>query len=241
MPRRTSRPADAKFGFSANVDIGFPRLGVTGHVAGDVDLKNGTFYSEASLEGCVFFCVDADGVISNIGIAACVKLDFFVTDIELMVGYKWQSGLTAGSCDMGSFKTPASGTQPATDGVVVSSSGTIYTPYRAGVTTYTADIPGQGGVPKISVHDAVENETVSSDPAHPDEPQSSPHMALIPNPATNSVRLVLISEPSVPGNGYQVTALPGSVPIGAQTTVTRPPAGRRPRASPSPRAMRRPT
>lgn len=209
-------PADAAFGFSANVDVGYPSLGVRGDVAGDVDLKNGTFYSEASLEACAFFCINAEGVISNVGIAACVKLDFFVTDIEMMVGYKWQGGLTSGSCDMGSFKEPASGTQPATDSVVVSSSGTIYTPYRAGVTTYTADIPGQGGVPQISVHDTVENETVSSDPAHPEEPQSSPHMALIPNPATNSVRLVLISEPSLAGNGYQVTALPGSVPVGAQ-------------------------
>ena len=35
---------------------------------------------EASLEGCVFVCVDGQAVISNIGVAACIKIDLFVTD-----------------------------------------------------------------------------------------------------------------------------------------------------------------
>ena len=141
-------PADGQFGFDSNVDIGFPRLGVHGHVEGQVNLKDATFYSEASLEACVLVCLNGSGVISNIGVAACIEVDLFVTTLNLMAGYKWKSGLTAGSCDKGQFKTPQAGSGPAHGGVVVGSDGSIFTPARDGVTTYTVDIPGQGGIPQ---------------------------------------------------------------------------------------------
>ena len=216
-------PADGQFGFDSTVDVGFPRLGVHGSVHGDVDLDQGTFYSEASLEGCVFVCVTGKGVISDVGIAACVEIDLFVTELTFLVGYKWESGLTAGTtCAMGEFKTPPAGSQPAPTGVVVGADGTIYAPPGGDVETYSVNVPGQGGVPLIRVHDVFQDETMSSDPAHPEEPQSSPHMALVPSPATNSVRLVLINETGSIGNAYQVTTLPGSVPIGRPARGARP-------------------
>ena len=158
--------------------------------------------------------IDAPAV--RYGIAACVTIDLFVTELELLVGYKWKSGITAGTtCDMGAFKTPPAGSAPPKSGAVVGGN-TIYVPATDGVQTYSVDIPGQGGVPLISVHDLIQNETVSSDPAHPEEPQNTPHMALIPSPATSSVRLVLINQKKYVGvgNEYTVSAQPGSVPLG---------------------------
>lgn len=209
-------PSDGQFGFATNIDIGWDRLGISGHVTGDVDLNQGTFYSEAALTGCVLICVSGKGVISDVGVAACVDIDLWVTSLQFLVGYKWLSGLTAGTtCNTGAFKTPPAGSAPAPSGVVVGGDGTIYVPYSAGTTSYTVDIPGQGGMPQVSIHDQLSNETVTVDPAHPDEPQSSDHMALIPSPGTDSVRVVLINEPGIVGigNSYSVTPLPGSVPL----------------------------
>ncbi|CAB4707838.1 unannotated protein [freshwater metagenome] len=204
-------PTNAKFGFDANVNIGFPRLGVHGAVAGEVDLGNGTFYAEADLEGCVLICVRGAGVISNIGIAACVEIDLFVTTLEFLVGYKWQSGLTAGTtCDTGAFKTPPAGSGPGPDSVTIGKDGTIFTPFHSDLTTYAVDIPGQGGVPLVRVHDVINDETVALDPANPEEPQSSEHMVLVPSPATSSVRLVMIDNSPFGGNAYEVTTLPSS-------------------------------
>ena len=43
--------------------------------------------------------------------------------------------------------------------MLISFSRWIFTPPRDGVTTYTVDIPGQGGIPKIRVHDVLDDET----------------------------------------------------------------------------------
>lgn len=210
------------FNFKTSVDIGYPRLGVHGSVGGEVNLDDGTFYAEAEIDLCVVFCVGGKGVISDIGIAICGDIEFgvdpFSFEIGFLVGYKWQGGLEVGTtCDTGPYKTPASGSGPSPSGVVLASDGTLFIPGASdGATSYAVDIPGVGGVPNVVVRDLDGAVVVQTDPLNPAEPQQGENVVLVPSPSTDSARLVIIQDSSLPA-GYKISSS-GGTPLRMRTT-----------------------
>lgn len=204
------------FTFDSQVDIGVPRLGVQASVLGKVNLQAGTFVGKAEGTICVLLCANAKGVISDIGVAVCGEIEFgvdpFSFELAFLVGYKWQSGIDVGTtCDTGSYETPTAGSQPVSGEVVLTPDGKLIIPNVGDPRSYSVNIPGEGGVPLVTVRDGSNNVIVQSDPSKPLEPQSEQNVVLIPSPATDSVRLVVVQD----GEGalfdeYRISSQPGS-------------------------------
>ena len=207
------------FTFDAQVDVGVPRLGVQAAVDGKVNLQAGTFVGKAEGTICVLLCANAKGVISNVGVAVCGSIEFgidpFSFELAFLVGYRWESGIDVGTtCDTGSYETPTAGSQPASGEVVLTPDGTLIIPNAGDPRSYSVNIPGEGGVPLVTVRDGNNNVIVKSDPSAPLEPQSEQNVVLVPSPSTNSVRLVIVED----GDGalfheYHIASQPGGRPL----------------------------
>lgn len=208
-----------EFDFGAALDLGAPRLGIHGGVKGDVDLEAGTFHANIAVELCVVICLlEAQGVLSDIGVAVCGELDFGLFEVGLMFGYRWASGPDVGtSCATGLFTTPGSG-GPSPTGVTVGPDGTLYVPGTSDdVTTYTVNVPGTTGVPHVVVRDQGGAVIVQSDAADPLEPQSGDRVVLVPSPTTDSVRVVIVQDSSTPKQ-FRITTSADSPKLALRTT-----------------------
>ena len=195
---------DGRFAFMAGFAFGLSRLGVSGDIDGAVDLDAGTFHAKARAEVCVIFCANAEGIVSDVGIAACASIEFgvdpFSFELAFLVGYQWATGLDVGTtCDLGAYQTPPSGSGPSASEVVVQPDGTIYLP-PGDPRSYSVDVPGVGGVRSAVV--------VESDPSAPLDPQNGDRVVLVPSEATSSVRLVIVTKGTIVGSVYRVTASP---------------------------------
>jgi len=203
---------DGRFAFAAGFAFGLSRLGVSGDIAGAVDLDAGTFHAQAQAEVCVVFCAGAKGIVSDVGIAACASIEFgvdpFSFELAFLVGYQWATGLDVGTtCDLGAYLTPRSGGSGSSSEVVVGPDGTIFLP-PGDARSYSVDVPGVGGVPLITVRDIDGDVVVASDPAAPLDPQNGDRVVLVPSEATSSVRVVIVTTASVAGSVFRVTASP---------------------------------
>lgn len=213
---------DGRFAFEAGFAFGLSRLGVSGDIDGAVDLDAGTFHALVQAEVCVVFCAGAQGVVSDVGIAACASIEFgldpFSFELAFLVGYQWATGLDVGTtCDLGAYLTPQSGGAGSPSEVVVGPDGTVFLP-PGDPRSYSVDVPGVGGVPLVTVRDIDGNVVVSSDPAAPLDPQNGERVVLVPSQATGSVRVVIVTTTSVAGSAYRITASPAGRALATRST-----------------------
>ena len=97
--------SDGTFEFKGGVDWNEDLAKVTGTISGWVE-DTKAFDFEGGLQACVdvwvgSLCADANGLVSNIGIAACVDLDV----ISGGIGYYWGGSFSAFSgCDLSPWR-----------------------------------------------------------------------------------------------------------------------------------------
>lgn len=207
--------------FGANVTLGYPGvLGIFGDFKGGIGYTTGAFYFNGSLNVCLLGCLDLQSIVSSSGAAACV--DFFVTEILVGYrwGQGLDAGLTCDLGKYIPPEFGGSGaTVPAKAAeakpLLVSKDTVSVPPPGKDPKVYSIEVKGQpgGGVPGVRLTAAGttladngnDTYTVQTAPPSPDDPLllesdagdlekpvRAGDLLMVPNTATDSVRITLI-------------------------------------------------
>ena len=200
---------DGIFQFDGGITLG----PLDGSVAGGIDVSNGDFFATGTVSACLFGgCASGEAIVSSIGAAGGVT----ILGTCVGAGIKWPDDFVTG-CSLDDFK-PAqvgaralrqaggSGTPPPTVQV------------RAGLDQAALRVRGEGGVPAVQV-DLPGGGAIASDPGDPNAPQGRQGVLLLPDPATNSVQ-VLVQKPAA--GAFAVTRTGGAAIAGIDSATGAP-------------------
>ncbi|MBE2319617.1 hypothetical protein DVA67_026855 [Solirubrobacter sp. CPCC 204708] len=199
-----------KFGFHAGFNFGKAAT-FDGRVDGWVQTGTPNFNVEGTVAVCnkTLGCLNANAVVSNIGVAGCAGIDTWLGKINVGAGYTFRTkevSVMLAGCDIGPFRARAAQV-----------SGTTFEVRRKSPAVVVR-VRGEGGVPKVALV-GPDGRRVTSDV--PDGQGFKNGEYMIMSDEDRGAVSVLVASPAA--GEWTVEPLPGSVPVaGVDVADTRP-------------------
>lgn len=173
----------------------------------NVEMLKTKFNASGRVDACLDFvdlCLGARAIVSSKGIAACLKVDLWLTDWNPGIGYKWGAAaptLYFAGCDIGQYKVKINRARAA-------QAGAHSVDVAAGLPGTAMVFKGQGAPPRVTLA-GPKGERISS-PTDGSGKAVGPDYMVIEDPNT-ALTHVLLVKPSA--GRWEVTTHEGSAPI----------------------------
>jgi hypothetical protein len=200
-------PAYLALGGGLDVSLAGGDLVLVGYLSGQVALNTGAFEVSGTVEAHTpLFTADANGVVSNIGAAACASIGTLFGNVAAGAGYTWSGGFSTwlGSCDLSSYVPVITASPAAAHGAATAAADRVTVP--AGLASEMIKLSGSHGAPDVTITGP---HGIKASNAGPALVERKPFVIYqVPNENTTYIAVI-----KPPAGVYTITASKGSAAI----------------------------